>query len=87
MSENSLYIKAFNAGYLIEKYLPQLSTLLKNNLQDSQNTFAQGFIAGAQEMVSEKSRFMSNFKDFSKGDKISPDKIKGKDYEEPDKDY
>ncbi len=87
MSENTLFKKAFNAGYLIEKYLPQLSKLLKNNLQDSQNTFAQGFLSGSQEMVSEKSRFISNLKDFSKSDNLSPDKTKSRGYEEPDKDY
>lgn len=53
--------KAFNAGYLIEKYLPKLSKVLVNGFQNKQSPFAQGFIAGSQEMVNERVQSKSKF--------------------------
>jgi len=72
---NAIIQKAFNAGYLIEKYLPQLSKMLVKGFQDSKNPYAQGFIAGskefAQEKVQSKSKFLErlkqNFGDPKKG--------------------
>ncbi len=54
--ENAIIQKAFNAGYLIEKYLPQLSRMLTKGFQDSKNPYAEGFIAGANEMGIERAR-------------------------------
>ena len=58
---NAVIQKAFNAGYLIEKYLPQLSKMLTKGFQDKTNPFAEGFIAGSKEMISERGRSKSTF--------------------------
>lgn len=85
MNENFLYIKAFNAGYLIEQYLPQLAKLLTSSLSDSDNDFAQGFIAGSNQYTLEKTPVKSRLLDklredakYPKG-KTSKDKEKGFD--------
>lgn len=58
---NAVLQKAFNAGYLIEKYLPQLSKMLVKGFQDKTSPFAEGFIAGSKEMISERGRSKSTF--------------------------
>lgn len=83
MEENFLYIKAFNAGYLIEKYLPQLAKVLTSSLNDSDNEFIQGFLAGTQEYAKERSRgkLISKLRTDFGGKKSNPSKDmdKGKD--------
>lgn len=54
--ENEIIQKAFNAGYLIEQHLPDLSKLLVNGFQERNNPYAEGFIAGANEMGLERAR-------------------------------
>lgn len=56
METNSIIQKAFNAGYLIHKYLPKLFSLLANGFQDKRNPYAEGFIAGGKEYEMEKVR-------------------------------
>jgi hypothetical protein len=58
---NAIIQKAFNAGYLIEKYLPQLSKMLVKGFQNSKQPFAQGFIAGSNEYAQEKEHGKSRF--------------------------
>ncbi len=58
---NAIIQKAFNAGYLIEKYLPQLSKMLVQGFQDKTSPFAEGYIAGSKEMMAERSRGKSAF--------------------------
>jgi hypothetical protein len=58
---NAVIQKAFNAGYLIEKYLPQLSKMLVKGFQDKTSPFAQGYIAGSKEMVAERTQGKSKF--------------------------
>ncbi|MBK8193711.1 MAG: hypothetical protein IPK76_11070 [Lewinellaceae bacterium] len=58
---NAVVQRAFNAGYLIEKYLPQLSKMLVKGFQDKTSPFAVGFIAGSKEMVAEKVQSKSRF--------------------------
>ncbi len=68
--EDKTFLKAFNAGYLIEKYVPALSQLLINNFQNSENDFFEGFIAGSRQCIDErgkkKSRLMNKLKEVSK---------------------
>ncbi len=67
MQTNQITQKAFNAGYLIEKHLPQLSQLLVKGFQGSDHPYVQGFVAGSNEMTKErtlsKSRFLDRLRD------------------------
>lgn len=51
---NAVIQKAFNAGYLIEKYLPKFSKLLVKGFKDKTNPYAEAFIAGSQEFEREQ---------------------------------
>lgn len=55
---DELITKGFNAGYLIEKHLPELAKQLANGLQDNPHPFAEGFTKGVEEMT--KERIMSH---------------------------
>ena len=56
MEQNEeLYIKGFNRGYTITKYLPDLSAPILNNI-DSTNDFIEGFSSGKKEYEQEKTR-------------------------------
>jgi hypothetical protein len=61
MATNTIIQRAFNAGYLVEKYLPKLSKLLVSGFQDRNSPFAQGFIAGTKEMGMERNQNKSKF--------------------------
>lgn len=67
MKTNQVIQKAFNAGYLLEKHLPQLSKVLVKGFQSSEHPYVQGFVAGSGEMSKErsqnKSRFLDRLKD------------------------
>lgn len=69
--EDKTFQKAFNAGYLLEKYVPALCQLLIRNFQDSENDFFAGFQAGSQEYLQEKtitkSRLMAKLNKIVKG--------------------
>jgi hypothetical protein len=54
MENNSIIQKAFNAGYLIEKYLPTLFKFLASGFMDRNSPFAKGFIAGGLEYDKEQ---------------------------------
>jgi hypothetical protein len=62
MTDNAIIQKAFNAGYLIEKYLPRLFTLLAKGFQDKSNPFAEAFIAGGLEFDMEQMRVLTSVK-------------------------
>ena len=86
MPTNAIIQKAFNAGYLIEKYLPKLSQALVKGFQDKTHPFVEGFVSGSREMALERTQnkitFLSKLKeDFSKN---PPSKSKGKDGKEMD---
>lgn len=85
MNENFVYTKAFNAGYLLEKFLPQLAKLLTSNLSDSDNEFAQGFIAGSNQYNLEKtpvkSKLLERLKEDAKYSKNTPAKDKEKGFD------
>ena len=84
--EDKTFQKAFNAGYLLEKYVPTLSQLLIKNFQDSENDFFVGFLAGSQEYIQEKtmkkSRLMTKLNKIVKG---SPKPKKDKEDREFDR--
>ena len=61
--EEELAIKGFNAGYNIEKHLPELAQQLSKGFQDSAHPFAEAFIKGAEEMTKERSRTDPKFLD------------------------
>lgn len=74
--EDKTFQKAFNAGYLLEKYVPTLSQLLIKNFQDSENDFFAGFAAGSQEYIQEKTMKKSRL--LSKLNKIVKSSAKSK---------
>ena len=61
MATGQIIQKAFNAGYLVEKHLPQLSKLIVKGFQDKSGPFATGFIAGSHEMAKEREQNKSKF--------------------------
>lgn len=78
--ENKTYIKGFNSGYLLEKHLPVLSQLLIRNIQNSEGDFFEGFIAGSNEYLAEKSKRKSKLVDKLKQvSKSQLKQTKGKD--------
>lgn len=84
---NAVIQKAFNAGYLIEKYLPQLSKMLVKGFQDKTSPFAEGYIAGSKEMIAERSHGKSKFLEKLKENFGEPTKRKasrGRDDKEMD---
>ena len=86
MPTNAIIQKAFNAGYLIEKYLPKVSKVLVKGFQDHTNPYVEGFVAGSKEMTNERTqnkiKFLSKLKDdFGKQ---SPSKGKDKGGKEMD---
>jgi hypothetical protein len=86
MATNTIMRRAFNAGYLIEKYLPKLSKLLVSGFQDRNSPFAQGFVAGTKEMGMERTQNKAKFLDKLKkefGNK-TPSKSKKRDDREKD---
>jgi hypothetical protein len=54
-----LYIKGFNRGYVITKYLPDLSASILNNIGTT-NDFIEGFSSGKHEYEMEKTRTQLN---------------------------
>lgn len=79
--ENKIYQKAFNVGYLIEKYLPALSQMLAKSLNNASSTFSEGFLAGSNQYITEKKEkdmMISLFKEHGSTSPI-------KDLNEPDK--
>ncbi len=56
MEQNEqLYIKGFNRGYTMTKYLPDLSASILNNI-GSTNDFIEGFSFGKKEYEHEQAR-------------------------------
>lgn len=83
----SVIQKAFNAGYLIEKYLPKLSQMLVKGFKDKSNPYAEGFIAGSKEMVAERTQSKLKFLDKLKqefGSSPAKSKSKTRNDREPD---
>lgn len=72
MATGRIIQKAFNAGYLVEKHLPQLSKVLVKGFQDKSGPFAEGFIAGSQECVKERTLGKSKFLERLKGNLGKP---------------
>ncbi|MFM9947705.1 MAG: hypothetical protein ACKV1O_07180 [Saprospiraceae bacterium] len=81
MATDALFQKAFNAGYLIEKYLPKLSKMLVKGMQDKTSPFAEGFTAGSSEMELERLRSNSKLLQKLREGARNPDqgKIKNRD--------
>lgn len=53
MTDLELIKKGFNAGYLLEKYDPELAKKILNSLQDKDIPYAQGYQAGVKEYARE----------------------------------
>ncbi|MDX1939530.1 MAG: hypothetical protein SFU99_03205 [Saprospiraceae bacterium] len=84
MSQNATFIKAFNAGYLLEKYVPKLSKLISNSLKDNATAFAQGFSAGSKQYLEEQTPKKSRLLEKLKAD-ASKSPIPTKEKKTPDK--
>lgn len=90
MSENATIKKAFNAGYILEKYIPKLSKLIQHSLKENATPFMEGFRAGSQQCIQEqtptKSRLLERLKEDAKGKSLYGTKDKNKDEKTWDKD-
>lgn len=53
MNKVDSVIKGFNAGYLLEKYLPDLSQLLMNSIKEHENPYLLGFQLGRLQLQKE----------------------------------
>lgn len=60
MNKSAIIQKAFNAGYLIEKYLPKLFKLLVEGFQNKSNPYVEAFSAGGQEFEKEQMKSSSS---------------------------
>ena len=54
MTDLELIKKGFNAGYLLEKYDPELAKKIFSSLKDQDIPYAKGYIAGSKEFQIEK---------------------------------
>ena len=54
-NQEKLYIKGFNSGYLLAKYMPVLLTKIVKNVSPT-NDFVEGLFSGKQEYELEYSR-------------------------------
>ena len=54
MTTTDWVIKGFNAGYIIQKYDPQLSNVLKKGLKHNKNPYAIGFLLGGIQCLKER---------------------------------
>lgn len=61
MDKSAVIPKAFNAGYLIEKYLPKLFKLLVEGFQNRSNPYTEGIIAGGREFDKEQMKSLQVF--------------------------
>lgn len=86
MKPDAIFQKAFNAGYLIEKYLPKLSKMLVKGMQDKTSPFAEGFTAGSSEMELERLRSNSKLLQKLRGEAKSPDQGKTKNRDDKEMD-
>ena len=73
--------EGFNAGYLIEKYQPELAKQLAEKSKGLESPFIEGFVAGRAELARErgKSKFLGKIK--SSISKSPPLKSKDKGFE------
>lgn len=78
MTANQITQRAFNAGYLVEKHLPQLSKLLVKGFKGSEHPYVKGFVAGSSEMVKERGQNKSKFLEKLKAEFGAERKTKGK---------
>ena len=72
-------VRGFNAGYIIEKYVPKLSAMLRENLEKVDNEYAQAFVAGGKEMMQERNRSKIISKMRSDAKSLGKSKDRGKD--------
>lgn len=79
----------FNAGYILEKYQPELAKQLVEGIETTDALFIEGFIAGSKESILERektrSKVVSKLKGFAKDRIPRPTKSrdkgsKGKDF-------
>ena len=52
----TLMIKGFNAGYILQKHNPELAKEIRSNLERVNEPYVQGFLAGAKEYEVEMER-------------------------------
>jgi hypothetical protein len=71
--EEKLFIKGFNAGYVIEKENPKLLKQLTAEKQNENNPYVKGIVAGSKEQQREK--YLAEYKAIRK-------KAKSKDKEQ-----
>jgi hypothetical protein len=73
--EEKLYIRGFNAGYVMEQENPKLLKQLITDKQNENDLFVKGMDAGSKEKVRERYVALAL-------EKLSKSKQKGKDYEQ-----
>ncbi|PHN00924.1 hypothetical protein [Flavilitoribacter nigricans] len=76
-------VDGFNAGYIIEKYQPDLAQLLLESVASADTPYVEGFIAGSKESILERertrSKTISKLKSFGKSGIPRPTKGKDRD--------
>ena len=61
MNKEDQSLKGFNAGYIIQKHEPHLARKVLADLENSDDAYMQGFVAGAKEYQLEIELEKSNF--------------------------
>ena len=84
MDEGKEILEGFNAGYLIEKHRPALAKQLVSAVEGVEVPFVEGFVAGSQEYVKERTqaKTIAKLREASKGSIPFPTKGKDKDVDE-----
>ncbi|MEM6628834.1 MAG: hypothetical protein AAF694_04145 [Bacteroidota bacterium] len=60
MEKEDRILEGFNAGYTIQQYEPELMQTLQKDLENSNDPYIRGFLAGAKEYRIEKEMDRSN---------------------------
>ncbi|KAA3625747.1 MAG: hypothetical protein DWQ02_21110 [Bacteroidetes bacterium] len=73
MKNKDLAIKGFNAGYLIEKFNPNLSASLSKGIKENDNPYVLGFLLGRIKLVRELEK--GKFQELNVKSKTSENKL------------
>ena len=63
MAEKDQLVEGFNAGYILEKHQPKLAQQISQAVETVEEEFFQGFVAGSQQYVKERTQSRSKLRD------------------------
>ena len=61
MDALTIYTKAFNQGYALQKEKPELASALIKGFVDKSHVYAEGFVDGVKEYQKEKEQKLENY--------------------------